>query len=39
LKISCLDGNGLEELKNALRARVIKHGGKPRAMSRPRLST
>jgi GTP-binding protein len=37
IKISCLSGDGLEELKNALRTRVIKHGGKPRVMSRPRV--
>jgi GTP-binding protein len=36
LKISCLTGEGLEELKQAIRARVIKHGGKPRVMPRPR---
>jgi GTP-binding protein len=39
LKISCLSGDGLEEFKTALRARVIKHGGKPRPMSRPRVAT
>jgi GTP-binding protein len=37
LKISCLDGTGLAELQQALRDRVIVHGGKPRVMSRPRL--
>jgi GTP-binding protein len=36
LQISCLSGEGLDELKDAIRARVIKHGGKPRVMSRPR---
>ncbi|TAG28560.1 MAG: GTPase ObgE [Verrucomicrobia bacterium] len=37
-KISCLSGEGLEDLQVALRARVLLHGGKPRVMSRPRLS-
>jgi GTPase len=34
LKISALTGQGLEELKDALRKRVIKHGGKPRIMKK-----
>lgn len=35
LKISCLTGDGLEALKDELRARVIAHGGKPLVMSKP----
>lgn len=34
LKISCATGDGLEELKLALRKRVIKHGGKPRLIKK-----
>ncbi|MDF3058339.1 MAG: GTPase [Rariglobus sp.] len=34
LKISCITGEGLEELKLALRKRVIKHGGKPRLIKK-----
>lgn len=34
LKISALTGQGLEELKDALRKRVIKHGGKPRLIKK-----
>ncbi len=34
IQISCLSGEGLEELKLALRKRVIKHGGKPRLIKK-----
>ena len=34
IKISALTGQGLEELKTALRKRVIKHGGKPRLIKK-----
>lgn len=34
VQISCATGDGLEELKLALRKRVIKHGGKPRLIKK-----
>jgi len=34
IEISALTGEGLEELKTALRKRVIKHGGKPRMIKK-----
>lgn len=34
VEISCATGDGLEELKTALRKRVIKHGGKPRLVKK-----
>ncbi len=36
LTISCLTGEGLPEMTQQLRKRVIKHGGKLRVMPRPR---
>jgi GTP-binding protein len=34
VEISCLSGEGLDDLKLALRKRVIKHGGKPRLIKK-----
>jgi GTPase len=34
LGISCLSGAGLDELKDAIRKRVIKHGGTPRMIKK-----